>query len=108
MYRQTTISAVLLAFFMGGSAFAVEPTHTTISVEKMCCQGCAQKIASQLYVVKGVKEVRVNIEKKLVFVIPQQRKVVSPRSMWDAVVNGQDIPLRLAGPSGTFTTKPRF
>lgn len=106
--RATLVAlAATLVFTITGIVSAAEPTYTTINVEKMCCDGCAQKIAGQLYVVKGVKEVRVNMEKKLVFVIPQQSKVVSPRAMWEAVQKGEDNPLRLAGPSGTFTTKPR-
>lgn len=93
---------------LAGFAAAAEPTYTSITVERMCCKGCAQKIASQLYVVKGVKEVRADIEKRLVFVIPQQNKTVSPRAMWEAVEKGEDNPLRLAGPSGTFTKMPPF
>lgn len=96
------------ALIFADCAGAAEPSYTSITVEKMCCKGCARKIAGQLYVVKGVKEVRVDIEKKLVFVIPQRSVAVSPRAMWEAVEQGGDRPLRLAGPSGTFTTKPRF
>lgn len=82
------------------------PTHTTISVEKMCCDGCAQKIAARLYTVRGVKEVRINLEKKLVFVIPQENQTLSPRAMWIAVEKGEDQPIVLTGPSGTYKKKP--
>ena len=108
MLRHASMVSIALVLTLTCVAKAAEPTYTTINVEKMCCKGCAQKIASQLYVVKGVKEVRVNIEKKVVYVIPQQSKIVSPRSMWEAVEKGEDHPLQLAGPGGTFTQKPRF
>lgn len=108
MFRHATLFAFALTMFAASAANAAEPIYTTINVEKMCCNGCAQKIASQMYVVKGVKEIRVNLDKRIVFVIPQQNKVISPRAMWEAVEKGEDKPLQLAGPSGTFNTKPRF
>lgn len=108
MFRQATLLSIALALLVTSAANAAEPAYTTINVEKMCCNGCAQKIAGQLYVVRGVKEVRVNLDKKLVYVIPQQTKTVSPRAMWEAVQKGEDNPIRLAGPSGTFTKKPQF
>ena len=108
MFRHVTLFALALTMLAASTANAAEPTYTTINVEKMCCKGCAQKIASQLYVVRGVKEVRVNLDNKVVYVIPQQSKTVSPRAMWEAVEKGEDTPLQLAGPSGTFTQKPRF
>lgn len=110
MNRRASLLIIAIAFALttAGSVSAAEPAHTTINVEKMCCKGCAQKIASQMYVVRGVKEVRINMEKRLVFVIPQPNTNVSPRAMWEAVVKGEDKPLRLAGPSGTFTKKPAF
>ena len=79
-----------------------------IHVEKMCCDGCAQKIAAQLYVLRGVKEVRADWKKKVVIVIPQNQARLSPRAIWEAVEKGQDRPVRLACPVGTFTAKPRF
>jgi hypothetical protein len=58
--------------------------------------------------VRGVKEVRVDVEKKTLFVAPQENAVLSPLAMWVAVENAKDFPVRLAGPSGTFTEKPGF
>ncbi|MEX0867727.1 MAG: heavy metal-associated domain-containing protein [Pirellulales bacterium] len=87
---------------------AEEAVYTEIAVEKMCCKGCAQKIASKLYTVRGVKEVRVNIPQKKVYVYPTQSASLSPKAVWEAVVAGKDNPLRLAGPQGTFTQKPHF
>lgn len=110
MYRKTIASlfaCVVLAVAASASQ-AAEPAHTEVAVEKMCCKGCAQKIASKLYTVRGVKEVKVNIPKKLVFVIPTQSTTLSPKAVWEAVEAGEDTPIRLACPQGTFTQKPRF
>ena len=81
---------------------------TTIAVEKMCCAGCAKKIAAKLYEVRGVKAVQCDVKGKRVAVIPQQNVVLSPRALWEAVEKGEDRPLQLAGPTGTFTSKPRY
>ncbi len=89
-------------------SFAEEVVYTEIMVEKMCCKGCAQKIASKLYTVRGVKEVRVNIPQKKVFVYPTQSASLSPKAVWEAVLAGDDNPLRLSGPQGTFTQKPQI
>ena len=85
-----------------------DPAMTTISVEKMCCAGCAKKIAGQLYEVRGVKAVQCDTKHRAVFVTPSQGIALSPRALWEAVEKGEDRPLQLAGPHGTFTSKPRY
>jgi copper chaperone len=103
----TTIAAAVLLTFIS-NASAAEPAWSSIEVKKMHCAGCAKKIAARLYAVRGVKEVRVDVDKKTLFVAPQQNAALSPRAMWEAVEKAKDVPIRLAGPSGTFTGKPRF
>jgi copper chaperone CopZ len=100
------VATVLLTLVSNSSA--AEPAWTSIAVKEMHCAGCAKKIAARLYTVRGVKEVRVDVKKKTMFIAPQQNSVLSPRAMWEAVVNAKNVPIRLAGPSGTFTAKPRF
>jgi copper chaperone CopZ len=102
----TLVAAVVLTFVNNLSA--AEPAWTSITVKEMHCAGCAKKIAARLYAVRGVKEVRVDIEKKTLFVAPQQSKDPSPLAMWEAVEKAKNVPIRLAGPGGTFTEKPRF
>lgn len=110
MYRRVLfpVLAVAALSLFNQPSFAEEAVYTEIAVEKMCCKGCAQKIASKLYTVRGVKEVRVNIPQKKVYVYPTQSANLSPKAVWEAVVAGKDNPLRLAGPQGTFTQKPQF
>jgi copper chaperone CopZ len=92
---------------LASQAPAEEPAWTTITCKEMHCGGCAKKIAARLYVVRGVKEVRVNVGKKTVLIAPLANKTLSPRAMWEAVEKAKDQPVRLAGPSGVFTKKPR-
>ena len=108
MNGKTFALSLLSLFIAASAALAEQPTHSVITVEKMHCAGCAKKIAARLYTVRGVKEVRVDVKKKTLFVLPQTGATVSPRAMWEAVEKAKDRPIRLAGPSGTFTSKPRF
>jgi len=88
---------------------ASEPTtvETTITIEGMHCQGCAKKVASRLKAVAGVQEVRIDAESGLAVVVPLADATVSPRALWEAVQKSRYSPVRLEGPSGTFTRKPR-
>lgn len=99
--------AIALVVGTGNLLMAAQPTYTEITVEKMHCAGCAKKIAARLYAVRGVREVRVDVQKKQLYVVPAANAAPSPRAMWTAVET-EDVPVRLAGPSGTFTTKPNF
>ena len=100
------VAAAALTFVNNLSA--AEPAWTSVTVKEMHCEGCAKKIAARLYAVRGVKEVRVDVKEKTLFVAPQQSKEVSPRAIWEAVEKAKNVPIRLAGPAGTFTEKPRF
>ncbi len=81
---------------------------TTIQVRDMCCNGCARTIAARLYEVRGVTTVQCDVKKRIVYVTPQRGAVLSPLALWQAVEKAPDQPLRLAGPSGMFTSKPGF
>ena len=110
MRPRVILLAAALAVVMGPVLLAAEPaktTTTTINVEKMCCQGCARKVAAKLYEIRGVKKVRADVKKKIVVVEPQRGVVLSPRAVWEAIEKANERPLRLVGPSGKFTKKPR-
>ena len=108
MIPKLSIAIAAVVLTIASHASAAEPAWSSIEVRDMCCDGCAKKIAARLYAVRGVKEVRCDMDKKTLFVAPQQNAVLSPRAMWEAVEKAKDYPIRLAGPSGTFTEKPRF
>lgn len=88
-------------------ALAAKRTYTTIVVDDMHCGSCAKKIAAQLYAVPGVVEVRADVKKNLAFVVPQKRKSPSPRQMWEAVEKAGFKTVKMIGPGGTYSTKPR-
>ncbi|QDU93796.1 heavy-metal-associated domain-containing protein [Lignipirellula cremea] len=107
------ICAVLMAlacvaFAADLTAAEPEPVWTNVKVRDMCCAGCAQKIAARLYTVRGVKEVRANVQQKTLYVAAQPNVVLSPKAIWEAVEKAKDLPLRLAGPNGVFEAKPNY
>lgn len=100
-----------LALIVGGELHGQNPgsppAYTVITVEKMHCDGCAKRIAGKLYEVAGVEKIQVDVQKKILWVHPKAGSQPSPRGLWEAVEKGADVPVRLQGPNGTYTTKPK-
>lgn len=70
----------------------------SIVVETMHCKSCAQQIAAQLYALKGVTKVSVNLAKRTLYVAS-----AAPLSPWagvEAVMRAGERPLAVAGPHG--------
>ena len=109
MKRMSYLAVVaLLVSGLSNDALAANQAKTQIAVTNMCCAGCAKKIARKLYEVRGVTAVHYNVKAKSLTITPQRGMTLSPRALWEAVVKGEDQPIRLAGLSGSFTFKPRF
>ena len=98
----------LAVLSVANQALAADAASTVITVGQMHCAGCAKKIAAKLYEVRGVAEVRYHVKSKTLQVTPQRNGALSPRALWIAVEKAKNQPIRLAGPSGTFTSRPRF
>ena len=90
-----------------GPAVGVPSNKTTITVEEMHCAGCAKRIGNRLYTVPGVSAVHFDVASKTLWVTPQPAQMPSPRGLWEAVEKAADRPVRLQGPAGVFTAKPR-
>src|SRR5262245_19990526 len=99
----TVFAAVAMLVVTGFTARAAAPAMTRITVDKMHCQGCARQMADQLYKVPGVAKVEMNMEAKMMFVTARPEVVLSPRALWEAVEKAKKTPVKLEGPSGTFT-----
>jgi len=85
---------------------ASQPTRThqvQIVAEKMCCKGCAQKVAGQLYAAPGVTAVDADLENKTIAVTVSRRKGASLEQLWQAVAVGEGGPTRLTTAEATFT-----
>lgn len=100
--------AALAALALGNALWAANPAPTTIAIPDLECQGCAKKVAAQVYAVPGVATVQANVQGKTATITPKPEAVLSPRALWEAVEKAGKQPAKLEGPSGTFTAKPQF
>jgi len=78
-----------------------------IVAEEMCCKGCAQKVAGQLYAAPGVMAVDANIENKTVVVTVSRKQGATLEQLWQAVAAGEGGPTSLTTADATFSmTRP--
>ncbi|MEX0715635.1 MAG: heavy-metal-associated domain-containing protein [Planctomycetaceae bacterium] len=93
------------AFAQGAAAEGAAIRSTTITVGEMC-NGCVKRITAKLEPMEAVGAVRCDIPTKTVTVDPAKGRNLSPRALWEAMEAIGKTPQKLAGPSGTFTSKP--
>lgn len=112
MYRTAMCFALTLAF--AASSLNVSwaatdtktPTKTTITLKVLSCEGCAKRVREKLSAVRGVGDVKTDLKTKSATVTPKLDEKLSPRQLWEAVEKSGKLPVKLHGPSGTFTSKP--
>ncbi len=87
---------------VGGESLAQPSTQPpTIVIDNLHCKGCAKKIAAQLYAVKGVTKVSVDMERETLYVESRPNTTPSPWRLVDAVRNAKERPIAVSGPYGT-------
>lgn len=99
------IAAAVLA--AGNQSFAADARLTVLTVKGMHCAGCAKKIAGKLTAVPGVEQVKADVPKSFFVVTPAGDESPSPKALWEAVEKAGYAAVKLEGPSGTFTKKPK-
>lgn len=82
-----------------------QPAPTVVTVGEMC-GGCVKTITKQFNGFKGVAEVTCDIPSKTVTFRPAGGQKLSPLVIWTEMDEICKTPLKLSGPSGTFTSKP--
>ena len=83
------------------------PNEVAIYVDDMHCAGCAKKISSRLFKVKGVVKVRTDLKADLAIVTPQAKKQVDVKAAWEACQKAGFQPTKLIGPQGTFAANEK-
>ena len=86
---------------------AASKTETTLTLKVLDCESCAKKVAAKLSEVRGVSDVKTDIKSKTAIVVPKGDATLSPLELWEAVEKAGKVPVKLEGPSGTFTSKPK-
>jgi copper chaperone CopZ len=104
---RASLLAVVALLATAITAQAAAPAVTRITVEELHCAGCARQVATKLQKIPGVAKVEMNLKAKMMFVTPRPQVVLSPRALWEAVEKAEEKPVKLEGPTGTFTAKPQ-
>lgn len=112
MYRISLCLAMSIAFVVAASsqmtaAPAASKSTTTITLKALDCESCAKKVAAKLSEVRGVGDVKADIKSKTAIVTPKGNANLSPLQLWEAIEKAGKEPVKLEGPSGTFTSKPK-
>lgn len=71
-------------------------SEVQITAEKMCCKGCAQKVSGQLYTLKGVKSVGVDLSTHTVKMTLPNPSAATLGRIWHAVEQGDGGPTSLS------------
>ena len=104
--RTVLVLAALIAFIAAtGETQAASSNNTVITVGEMC-GGCVKKITARLKQMPNLVEVKCDIAKKTVTVVPGNDGP-SPKAIWDAMEEIGKRPVRMVSPLGTFTEKPK-
>jgi copper chaperone CopZ len=69
----------------------------------MCCQGCVQKVAAQLYALPGVTSVQGDVAKRLVAVTAKPSQKLTLERIWLAVEKAKCSPSKLVSSTTTYT-----
>ncbi len=73
-----------------------------IVADDMCCKGCAQKVAAQLYSAPGVTSVQVDVPNRLVTVTAKPSPKLTVERLWQAVEQGKGGPSKLVTSQATY------
>ena len=90
-----------------GLAQETQQKFTAIYVTDMHCESCAKKLASKLYTVSGVVQVKANVPKNVAFVVHQKTKDPQPLALWDATEAAGFEIVKLQSPTVVLTEKPK-
>ena len=104
------LALAVAALFITGDAATVDaasPKKPTIITVGEMCGGCVKKITARFDKIEGIAGVRCDVEKQTVTVGPEKGYTLSPRGLWEVMQNLGKPPKKLAGPHGTFTSKPK-
>jgi copper chaperone CopZ len=84
------------------SKLKIAKTDVAITIDDMHCAGCAKKISSRLFKLKGVVKVRTDLKANLAVITPQAKKQVDVKAAWEAIQKAGFQPTKLVGPQGTY------
>lgn len=103
---KVALFSISIAAFVAGHAQAAGTPgsyQVEIVAADMCCKGCAQKVAGQLYAAPGVTAVDADVENKTVVVTVSRQNGATLEQLWQAVVTSKGGPTKLTTSNAVFT-----
>jgi copper chaperone CopZ len=97
---------VITFALMASPAFAADSGGTVkvqIIASDMCCQGCVQNVAAQLYALPGVTAVEADVASRTVILIAKPSPRLTLQRVWQAVEKGKGGPTKLTTPTATYS-----
>ncbi|HXG10129.1 MAG TPA: heavy metal-associated domain-containing protein [Gemmataceae bacterium] len=108
MRNAVAVTLVVLAgLLLNGTVQAADPPRTTITFKDLDCPSCAKKLAARLGQVPGVAAVKTDLETKTATITPRPNQQPLPRALWETAEKAGFEPVKLEGPAGTFTDRPK-
>ncbi|MEM6689016.1 MAG: heavy-metal-associated domain-containing protein [Planctomycetota bacterium] len=104
----TLIVCACFALFLASPSIGEEKkvATTTVTVGEMC-GGCVKRITAHFEKVEDVSKIKCDIEAKTVMLFPAKDVQLSPLKVWEMMEGIGKKPVKLIGPEGTFTSKPK-
>ena len=94
--------ALLACYASTATATQQRPLKVQVVANEMCCKGCAQKVAAQLYALPGVTEVRVDVPGRSVSITAKPSPKLTLEGIWQAVEKGKGGPSKLVTDQATY------
>jgi copper chaperone CopZ len=93
----SAIAALTLACTgqLSASAAPADVLKVEIVADDMCCNGCARKIAAQLYAAPGVTSVEADLPSRVVMITAKASPKLTLERLWNAVEKGKGGPSKL-------------
>lgn len=76
-----------------------------IVADEMCCNGCARKIAAQLYAAPGVTSVEADVPTRTLTITAKASPKLTLAKLWSAVEKGKGVPSKLVASDATYVLK---
>lgn len=102
------LAAAMLLIAAQRDVFAAPPAPkpTVITVGEMC-GGCVKQINTKLKTIPEIAKVECDLKAKSVTITPKSEATLSSKMLWETFDSIGKTPVKLTGPDGTFTSKPK-
>lgn len=102
------LAAAMLVITAQRDVFAAPPASkpTVITIGEMC-GGCVKHINAKLKTIPDIAKVECDLKAKSVTITPKPEATLSSKMLWETFDSIGKTPVKLTGPDGTFTSKPK-